>query len=264
VLVWARKHPFLAALVFGGVLWGAVFVLSLFVPIVREICTKSEYTNNPDCAQHHFGPWVALWIVEVIDGHNGFVTALGTLAVAAFTWTLWRTSDRQASLTREAIDEAKISSERQLRAYVCVESSKVENFAVGSIPTVNVLLKNVGQTPAYRYRGQRTYGLGPFPYEGTFPFDFVAVGGLATGELPPRDLGPGGDSPISIAGTAITQEDFDGITNGSRAIFIFGIAHYDDVFGRPHETQYCLVYGGSFGTPANGGMSANRHGNVST
>jgi len=35
------------------------------------------------------GPLFLFWIIEIIDEHNGFVTAIATFIMAAFTGTLW-------------------------------------------------------------------------------------------------------------------------------------------------------------------------------
>ena len=56
--------------------------------------------------------------IATIDANSTLLTAVATVFIAAFTLTLWLATTDQGRLTREAIDDAKRSSERQLRAYV--------------------------------------------------------------------------------------------------------------------------------------------------
>lgn len=100
MLNWARKHPWLSAFAGSATFLLLLFFGSLFVQVVREICTKNEYTNKPDCAYHHIGPFAILWVVEIIDSHNGFVTALATLVMAAFTGTLWFVTNKSVRVAR--------------------------------------------------------------------------------------------------------------------------------------------------------------------
>ncbi|HEX3653267.1 MAG TPA: hypothetical protein VHU18_10640 [Rhizomicrobium sp.] len=148
MLTFVRKHPWLTGLACIAVAITALFVASFFVQVVREICEKNEYTGAKECAAHHLGPYSLFWIVHIIDEHNGFVTALGTLAVAAFTLTLWRTSYQQAVLTRQSIDLARqefISTHRpRLRIRNVAPPSQVSNGTA----EFRVVVWNVGETNA--------------------------------------------------------------------------------------------------------------------
>ena len=98
MLNWTQKHPWLTAVTITALLVTGLFFGSFFISFVREICTKDEYINKPDCAEHYLGPWVLLWIGQVIDAHNGFVTAIATIFIAAFTLVLYRATNKQVSL----------------------------------------------------------------------------------------------------------------------------------------------------------------------
>jgi hypothetical protein len=96
MLKWLRNHRWMAIAASGAILPCTLFLGSLFVHVYGEICNKNEYTGAKECVQHHIGPFTLLWIVGVADSHNGLVTAIATILVAGFTWTLWltRASDR--------------------------------------------------------------------------------------------------------------------------------------------------------------------------
>ena len=91
-------------------------------------------------------------------------------------------------VTRNTWKHAQDSSERQLRAYVCVDSAKITGFAVGGRPVFSVTLKNVGQTPAYEYRQTRFVGVQPWPQPTIPPAD----GGILKSAK--RDVGAGGEA----------------------------------------------------------------------
>jgi hypothetical protein len=78
--------------------------------------------------------WIQVLIAAV--GIGGVVSSL------AF-------SARGLRQTKEALELQRMSSERQLRAYVGVRSVKILRFEVGQKVAVRITLKNFGQTPAY-------------------------------------------------------------------------------------------------------------------
>jgi hypothetical protein len=80
------------------------FAASFFFPAEYKICGPNEYTHAKECAEHYLGPFISLWIIGVLDTHNGLVTAAATVFVAGFTWTLWLTSREQGRLTRQSIE----------------------------------------------------------------------------------------------------------------------------------------------------------------
>lgn len=128
----------------AGVLFSLLFFGSFLVDIVREICTKDEYTNQPDCAEHHFGPWIVLGIVEIVDAHNGFVTAIASIAVACFTGTLWYVSRRQGDLAQRSIDLARDEFNATHRPKVILQRIDIFDPARG----VALIFANAGETPA--------------------------------------------------------------------------------------------------------------------
>ena len=53
----------------------------------------------------------------------------------------------------------------------------------------------------------------------------------------------------------LTQPEIDAIKSGALHVVMYGTLKYDDVFGTPHVTDYCVVY-----TPDTGGFSScNKH-----
>src|ERR1035437_2492599 len=81
----------------------ASFAASFLFPAEYQICSPNEYTHQKECTQHHLGPFISLWVVAVLDAHNGLVTAVATIFVAGFTWTLWLTSRNQGIIAQQSI-----------------------------------------------------------------------------------------------------------------------------------------------------------------
>src|SRR5450631_4158029 len=85
----------------------AIFAMSFIFDAKYQINEYSEYTHQPESGYHHFGPYVLLVIANFLRPYSELVTAIGTLAIAAFTWTLWQTSQDQGRLTETALVESR-------------------------------------------------------------------------------------------------------------------------------------------------------------
>src|SRR5438093_182663 len=67
-----------------------VGVLSL-IPAHYEIC---EQTKEKHCTAYQFVPFVGIKIAQILDKAGAAITALATIAIAAFTFTLKAATDR--------------------------------------------------------------------------------------------------------------------------------------------------------------------------
>lgn len=57
-----------------------------------------------------------LWFIALLDNHNGLVTAIATVFVAGFTWTLWRSNEAiiaQAQSTGDLAEKQFLMEGRQ-------------------------------------------------------------------------------------------------------------------------------------------------------
>lgn len=123
---------------------GAAFVL---VPPYEQYCER-DYANQKYCAGYE----ISVAVGRVIEAHNILITALATVAIAAFTFTLWRSTRDlweatrdQAALTRDALFHTE-------RAFVFPKRS---HWSVFLDPNTNELShwtyaiewENSGETP---------------------------------------------------------------------------------------------------------------------
>lgn len=161
-------------------LWLAISALSIIglgivFPEYGEICSEADKVSPGDCATYSMTSYALIKSFAFLQANNGAITALATGAIAAFTGTLWwstnkmmKAGTRQMSLMQESINTATTANqiavannERQLRAYVTVQEIDVKahrhhphigavGIIEGAIHTFrfSVLLKNGGLTPA--------------------------------------------------------------------------------------------------------------------
>src|SRR5260221_14213213 len=79
----------------------------VFHPVYINVCTSSQYGAPQKCEPHNILYVALFYVIETITS-AGFWTAVATIAIAAFTWTLkqstdklWETSKRQIKLARD-------------------------------------------------------------------------------------------------------------------------------------------------------------------
>ena len=58
---------------------------------------EKQYTDYP------VDIWIIIRVIQVCNEYNAVIVAFASVAVAIFTYTLWKTSGEQAVLTRESV-----------------------------------------------------------------------------------------------------------------------------------------------------------------
>jgi hypothetical protein len=213
--------------------------------------------------------WISLKFVE---DHNTVIVAIGTLALAVFTWSLWRAtlgmlrvaSEQSADMKRSiaessrascameevakhmavsakaAIDSVVAVRERtaqQMRAYISVLVGRgfyQERGRNIKFEAQPVML-NSGHTPAYRvsYRAKAAILPVPLPDNFTFPRPESADTGAVLGAQQNFIMNAVVDS---FCGDAEVETIKGG--NG-KALYVWGIVTYDDIDGVNRETKFC-------------------------
>jgi hypothetical protein len=156
------------------------------------------------------------------------------------------------------------SSERQLQAYVLPEQVGVFDGttvnppqpARANVPGVFMLIKNFGQTPAYRVVSWAQIAV------------IVVANENAMLGVPPMaehfatTLGPGGtfnkalwfDRPLS-------PNEIADIAAGVRSIYVYGKIEYQDTFKKSRFTNFRLHYSGAYPAPPNSILGFSERGN---
>jgi len=181
------------------------------------------------------------------------VTGMG-VALVGFTL---RHTRRAADYAGDMVKEAKLTTaaanetisvtrdigQKQARAYVGIGTVTVKMNDDGIIGAV-VEIENTGQTPALNVICGVTLTICPFPLRKPLPTP------KEPGVLRSSAILHGGKH-VTIKGLTLPvplspeyQRDF---TESKGAFFIHGAITYEDVFGEPHFTKFCLYYTGSWG-----------------
>jgi hypothetical protein len=141
-----------------------------------------------------------------------------------------------ADATKKAVELSDKTAERQLRAYVGVFSSAVEEqtSSEGKLAiAARVEIRNAGQTPAYNLRSWIAIEATEPP---TIPFHFPPnLEERPTGMLPP---GTNTNLDISFATTA---EVIQSLHDNRRSLYVWGRVEYRDAFGHDRYLVFHLV-----------------------
>ncbi|HUX91427.1 MAG TPA: hypothetical protein VMV48_12145 [Gallionellaceae bacterium] len=139
-----------------------------------------------------------------------------------------------AKVTEAVPDKATVLAQR---AYVTVSDAEVSDLTNPTAPTVAVIIKNTGATPAYDLTWRAIFAAREFPATDDIVLD-------RTKEAPKIVLAPG--NVLSYKWTFDHWEKGwnSKITKGNSAIFAVGEISYKDAFGNIRSTKYRLIHGG--------------------
>jgi hypothetical protein len=218
--------------IFWLVLGGAYVVgLIALIPAHGEICKEGTKASEEACTSYSLLPFILIKIGQALDALGVAITALATIAIAWFTLSLRRSTDRlwDAGEAQRALSEE--TAERQLRAYLSVEPVHFD-FKRGPNQVlsckVRLQIKNAGQTPAYRVEIDTDFRIGPWPLErdfGPLKKNAIQFG---------RSIGPS----ESTSASSEKGQNISTVNPGERLYFI-GRILYRDAFGKSRETWSC-------------------------
>lgn len=193
----------------------------------------------------------------------------GMLGVAAFQAWMFLTqlqlmkrsmtvAEAAASAADRSVETMQDTARRQLRAYLSIDRAWIE-FPEPGVPSVTVVIKNAGQTPAHDlshwiHQWIETYPLKiqlPVP-----PHGFVMSASL---------LGSGAthDMCITHPKPIIKLPFLEQIGTPDATIYVYGEITYKDVFGEKQFLKYRLMHGGPHKQPP-GILSPCEEGNEAT
>jgi len=226
------------------------------IPFNGELCEKPVQAGYKECATHNLPVYLAFKIQIILDALGVAITALATIAIAWFTWTLRRSTDKLWDASDQQLRLSETTAERQLRAYVFVSSAKVTYVTDdgGGIPEAHVFIKNSGQTPAYKVQNVSGFAFDKWPVPANLNLivtdqEFSAAAktmtNLASGSCETSIISSKLDKPLP-------GEDRAALSRGEIVIFVYGEIRYIDAFGKKRWTKYRLMMGGPAG--ARGGQ----------
>ncbi|MEQ8335125.1 hypothetical protein [Nisaea sp.] len=175
-------------------------------------------------------------------------------------WLLAGTLGLSAGATIVAICAVRVTSKTakaQLRAYIVVTDIILEEADSEFVPTIQVGIKNVGQTPAYRAKIRYKYsamrnGKEDFSFENLKFSDLMDIG-------PDRDLFRQKHIDPNQWGLIIAH-----IKTGNYTLIVYGECVYFDAFKVRRETKFRFYLPTPNGFPEDGSLAISREGNTST
>ncbi|MEA2891570.1 MAG: hypothetical protein QOI05_2363 [Bradyrhizobium sp.] len=146
-------------------------------------------------------------------------------ATMGLWWATWR-----------LVRGAEKTAERQLRAYITIESGGVGLSGTSGIGA-SAVFRNAGQTPAYNFRTWSNLLIGDIHLQNPYPSPPSPIRGAKS------ICGPGQEANVG-AHLVVTEDHLTAIRARRQAIFFSGIAQYDDAYGKSrHFIFRCRITG---------------------
>jgi hypothetical protein len=139
--------------------------------------------------------------------------------------------------------DIRVEEARRLRPYVVVQRlTPVKNYGAGQIPTVNIELENMGQTPVYDLAWQSGMRAADYPETGSNAH-FSDCDAMMSGPYVKSFFGPRLSLPKNDA-AALSADDIQAISGHHKALYLQARFCYRDIFGDEHWTDFCAMWMG--------------------
>jgi hypothetical protein len=197
-------------------------------------------------------------VEDFINAHEKVFIVLATVAIAVFTYTLWRATDKlweagevARTTAKESADATlahlEKSSKQELRAYIGVAAKALGRFPVPrEVPQFGVTIENFGKTPAYEVSARIGWHVTNYPHSDGYAFP------VPTGEraetafvIDPGDARDVNSEPGQTVDEAMAAAIGSGRTpsvEGEVALCVSGIVTFTDAFGHSHSRPFCTFY----------------------
>jgi hypothetical protein len=221
-------------------------------PPIVNVYTGKHAGEKSECSQpEDWKEWASYsWCrgLEWINAER--VIAIFTAILGMATWFLWRA-------TRDLVRGAEETAERQLRAHVFIDGGSIQiitrdrrrvhpelpNPQMPLYIQVHTVIKNYGQTPAYKFKVWRKLGI-----RDPNNLEFGEIGEGTAEDI----LGPNTTSTITAA-IPIDDKVLTSIRDGTKSIFSWGRISYIDAFKKQRHFTFYQTNGRELGAGAGGG-----------
>ncbi|MGD0191789.1 MAG: hypothetical protein ABSD74_13705 [Rhizomicrobium sp.] len=227
---------------FGWALLGfqilcVVALLTILIPFTKEICTPDPYTHAKECAQHHLGPQVGIWIVLIADAHNGLISAIAGILVAGFTAILFIATDAQAKITAVSIKLARDEFNATHRPRIRIRSTEIlYHGGFDKNAEISFVAANAGESPA---TVTRFVAVG-YVQEDVYTFHPRLE--LGRVEYPEALIIDPGQPVLVQAKCANLESEYSAFISTPSRLFIVGEIEYKGPDGISRLTGFCREY----------------------
>jgi hypothetical protein len=224
-------------------------VLQLDSSAYYQICETNQYTEHESCASHH-PLYVAFWYVGYVINPTS-VTALATVAIAWFTWTLkestdrlWRSGNDQFVLATNEFNSTHRPKMRLKHAWFTDPTA----WRLGGPLEINLDFVNIGDSDAFiswvNYQSLLLLKGERLPQRP--PYDEIPPSGVRTTRFPTNArVRSGLTLPRTVCDGILNDREVHDILWGERVLYLIGtIEYWDSEFRFLRQTAFCrrLVY----------------------
>jgi hypothetical protein len=149
-----------------------------------------------------------------------------------------RTAQNSAEAASRMAQTMKETAERQLRAYISVETQQLRDKEGKSIPgRAGFMIKNRGLTPAHKVRHWARTLVREYPLNGPLTEKEGKSGSMTV-------LAPGEEQVITLPFPPVTEQQTGDAIEWKIAMYFYGEVIYEDAFGVERHTRFKLFQSG--------------------
>lgn len=246
-----EKHKRIGKVLAIALLLVALFLAPFFQETYNDQCPAKAKGDSEQCSAEHVISLSFSRAGQFLRDNHDVIIALGTLFIALFTFTLWRSTEklwdageRQINLAEEQHRTTKAIQ----RAYVTLNERNPIRLGNGVSPgdgdfTISVVVKNWGATPAVvtaiSMVARVFDSLAEVPIDPPYGDKDTDFGGAF---LVSQDAFESTHS-LHVSGKTLTGKEFvTAIENGTKVLLILGYVDYSDKFGIRHRSGFAREY----------------------
>lgn len=164
----------------------------------------------------------------------------------------------QANANKKLADNAvdtlantKQSFRNEQRAWVGVQGTADSKGFTETEPwQITVVFFNSGRTPARNVQSSGMYTTSPAPLSGPSPEQIARLTFRPAQSIAPQGYyrevfgiaaGAEGATSSQLSGQQILISQYTQIKNKQLFLYYFGLLKYEDIIGKPHKTQFCIL-----------------------
>jgi hypothetical protein len=219
---------------------GAVYIVGLIalIPAHGEICKEGQKASEEACTSYSLLPFLLVKIGQTLDALSVAITALATMAIAWFTWSLRRSTDNLWSATVDTAANQERDTRILQRAYISVEPLGIKLRVDGGTVMAHVAMRNAGNLPARDLSWFINIRWSLNGSEDNFPISQ----GKGSVVIAPKSEGIRGSGSSVILQELLDAEIVPGPNKGNVYIYVWGAVVYHDGFVPGRETKFCHRY----------------------
>jgi hypothetical protein len=196
-------------------------------PAPAVVCCAEARPRDAEGTEH----WPALYGYRLKITDTLIIGFMALLLGAI--WLLWRA-------TRKIVNNAELVTERQLRAYLAVVPKGFGGFKANTLGRIDLVIKNLGQTPAQKIKHRFDWAVLPNPLPARHSFGRPSRETTNAFALLPRDEAP---SHVN-AYESFTAQQVEAVSRNEARVYCWGHTEYEDVFRMKWRCRLLVSAGG--------------------